>query len=76
MEDQLKEILANIFNIQKSDINEDSSPETIVAWDSLKHMQLIIMIEEALSITITPEEIAEMVDFKKIKEIILEKSKN
>jgi acyl carrier protein len=41
----------------------------VVLWDSLKHMELIAVIEDELNIELTAEDIMKMVDVKSIRDI-------
>ena len=67
MEDQLKKIMADLFDINLNDINEDTTMENIEAWDSLKHMELILAIEENFRIPqLNMDEIVEMISFDRI----------
>ena len=47
-------------------INEDSSPDTIAEWDSLKHMNLILALEEEFGVQFGDEEIVEMLSIELI----------
>ena len=54
-------------------IREDSSPDTIEAWDSLRHMNLVLALEEAFGIQFTEEEIVEMLNVQLIVDILKDK---
>lgn len=73
MNDQIKELMANIFEVEVSDIGEDASPETIESWDSLKHMNLIVALEEEFNVQFTDEEMLQMLNFQLISLILKEK---
>lgn len=60
-------VMANVFEIPMSMINEDSSSDTIDTWDSLKHLTLILALEEELGITIPDEEVGGLVNYKLIE---------
>ena len=64
MKNQLIKIMANVFGVPESDINDLSSPDNIVEWDSLKHMQLIIEIESAFKIEFPVEAILQSRNFE------------
>lgn len=66
MEERVKGIMAEILDLQVEKINEDTSPDTVKDWDSLKHMQLILSLEEEFNIEIPDEKIDEMLSLKKI----------
>ena len=64
MEEKIKRIMASVFEMDVSEINENSSPETIEKWVSLQHMNLIVALEEEFGITFREDEIVEMLDYK------------
>lgn len=73
MEQELKKIMADLFGIQEDGITDDLSIDNTENWDSLKHMELIVSIEEQFEITLTADEIVEMISFAEIKRILREK---
>ena len=54
-------------------INENSSPDNIDNWDSLKHMMLISALEEEFDIQFSDQEMLELLNYKLIKHILTEK---
>ena len=50
MEQKVKEIMSNIFGIPISRISDESSPETLNEWDSIKHLNLIVALEEEFAV--------------------------
>ena len=62
-----------VFETDLSMINESASPETIENWDSLKHMNLIAVLEEEFNITFSDDEIIEMLSYELIIKIMKEK---
>ena len=74
MEDKLKRIMADVLEVNADKISKESSMETIASWDSLKHMELMVAIEENFDITmLSMDEIVEMTTFPKIIEILQNK---
>lgn len=49
--------MANIFGIDGNLINNNSSPDNIDNWDSLKHMSLIVALEEEFETEFSDDEI-------------------
>jgi acyl carrier protein len=64
--EKIKEILATVFNVDKSTINDSTSPETLETWDSLQHMNMIAALEEEFGISFTDDQISDMLDFKSV----------
>jgi len=76
MEDRIKGVMAAIFEVTVEEITDESSPDNIESWDSLKHMNLIVGLEEEFGVLFTDEEILEMMNYDLIKVILKEKADN
>lgn len=70
MEQKLKKIMADLFEVKEDEITDESSINNIEKWDSLKHIELIISIEEQFGIVISGDDIVEMTMFTKIKHVL------
>ena len=70
MENRIKNIMSAVFEIPCTEISEESSMDTIVSWDSLKHMNLVIALEDEFQITIPDEEVGNLASFSLIKLIV------
>jgi len=73
VEERIKSVMSAVFEVSAYKIKDDSSPDTIESWDSLKHMNLIVSLEEEFQIELTDDEIIEMMNYSLIKNIIKEK---
>tara|TARA_B100001123_G_C15149761_1_gene963043 strand:+ start:79 stop:333 length:255 start_codon:yes stop_codon:yes gene_type:complete len=73
LEDKLKKIFSEVFEIKISEINDDSSADNVKKWDSLNHTNLILSLEDEFKISFTADEIIDMLNFKLIKIIVQEK---
>ena len=58
--EQLRAIASDIFAVPANQITADSSPETVEAWDSMQHLNLVLAVEEKFGVQLSPEEIEEM----------------
>jgi len=70
IEDRIKNVISAVFEIPIQEINDESSSETILSWDSLKHINLVVTLEEEFEIEFNDNEILEMNNFILIKKII------
>lgn len=70
---EIKDLLADVLDIDPDDIDQDTSPDTVEAWDSLAHIRLISAIEEKYSLSLPPEEQVEMLNFELIEDVVAEK---
>ena len=71
----LESILKDSFNIKESEMNDDAKLMSYGEWDSMSHMFFITKLEEAYSIELTGDEIADMQTVGDIKKIIISKGK-
>ena len=54
------EIVAAVMNADPARLDRADSPDTIAAWDSLRHVQLVLAIEEAFALQFAVEDIEGM----------------
>lgn len=73
MRNEVLKIISQIMNLPIDQLNDDSSPETIANWDSLKHMNLILALEEKFAVAFSDDEIVSMLSVKSIVEILSKK---
>lgn len=74
LENELRKIMADVFEVRSEEINDEASMKTIAEWDSLKHVALIIALEDNYDLPqFTVDEIIEMTTFKKITEMLKSK---
>ena len=71
IEDRIKNTMSAVFEIPIQEINDESSSDTVVSWDSLKHMNLVIALEEEFEMEFSESEIPAITNYKAIKEVIL-----
>ena len=73
MNDKIMNIMASVFDVKADSIYENSSPDTIANWDSMKHIDLILSLEEEFNLEFDEKEISEMMSFSNINKIINDK---
>lgn len=66
-------MMSAVFNIETQTINGDTSPDNVEEWDSLRHLNLAVAIEEAFGIELSEEDIMELMNFKLIELKVTEK---
>ena len=66
MKGRVYNILSNVLGIPIETIYDDSSPDNIESWDSLKHIDLIMSLEEEFDVTIDDEKLLEMMNARLI----------
>lgn len=69
-EDALKQVMATMLNVDAATINEDSSMDNMPNWDSLRHMNLVLALEEEFKVTIPDEDAGNITSYKLIKLVL------
>jgi acyl carrier protein len=67
IKERILQVMATVFEMEVAALNENTSSDTIEAWDSLKHLTLILALEEEFAISIPDEEVGELVNYKLIE---------
>jgi acyl carrier protein len=65
--------MAELFRISESDIGENTSLKNTPAWDSLRHMELVVGIETMYGIQLEVDEIVAMISYPAIVEVLRNK---
>jgi len=66
MSEKLYDIISKVFYVQISEINDESSPETIESWDSFNGLILVDELESSFNIKFS---VSEIIDVKNVKDI-------
>ncbi len=70
MEQKILEIVSQIMEVPLESVTLASSAETISSWDSLKHMNLVLALEETFGVLFSEEQIAELTQVGTILTIV------
>ena len=67
MNKKLYQIIGKILDVPASEINDESSPETIENWDSFNSLMLADELESEFNVSFTLEEIIDSANVTAIK---------
>jgi acyl carrier protein len=70
MSNNLLDIVANVMEVQVSQINDESGPETIENWDSFRGLILFEELESKFNVKFTLNELLNIKKIKDIKDIL------
>ena len=71
MSNKLYSIISKVLDVPESEINDQTSPETVKAWDSLNLYMLIDDIESEFNVKFTLEEILEIKNIGYFKKLLV-----
>lgn len=67
---KLKQLLADVFGEDPQSITDESSIDTIDQWTSLRHLNLVVALEERFNIQLNEEETLEIISVALIKAVL------
>jgi acyl carrier protein len=74
--DQIKEVFHEVFDVAMDMVTLSTTKENLSEWDSMKHMELIMFLENKFGIMLEVGDIVELVSVEKIIETISSKLKS
>ena len=69
----LQTLFADIFEVPVATIRPDSSPDTIETWDSIRHLNLVLALEQQFNVQFEPEEIVQLLSVELTADLLNEK---
>jgi len=71
-EERLREVVAAMLELDVADVDDDTSTDTVLTWDSVRHMNLVIALEQAFDITIPDDDVATMTSYPIVRAVVEE----
>lgn len=71
-DERLRDVFASVLGVDGAALGDEDSPDTIAAWDSIAHIQLLMAIEAEFGVEFDPGEIAELVSVSMIRQRLQE----
>lgn len=68
--EQIRQIMATTFRMDESELPDDTSQDTCARWTSLRHMTLLMSLEEHFGITFLMNEMTSMTSLPKIVAVV------
>ncbi len=70
----VRDIMVSVLGLTADQVDEYASSETIESWDSLKHMSLVVSLEEEFDIEFDEEEILTLTSLPEIMATLSKKA--
>jgi len=71
-ENTLKQVMVTVLSVDSTSIDENASMDTIESWDSLRHMNLVLALEEEFRVSIPDEDAGNITSYQLIKLVLEE----
>ena len=69
-ESKVKDIFCEVLGLPAPEITDTLAYNSCVQWDSLKHLQMVAMLEETFDVEFEMDDIIAMENYGKVKEIL------
>ena len=73
IEDRIRSVMSAVLAVPAEEFDNDTSTESIESWDSMKHMNMIVGLEEEFDIEFSDDDIVDMNSFSLIVEAVSDK---
>lgn len=70
IEDRIRSVMSAVLAVPAEEINDGTSPDSIESWDSMKHMNMVVGLEEEFDIEFSDDDIVDMNNFALIVEAV------
>jgi acyl carrier protein len=70
VQDRVIKVISDVMNVPVSKLDENSSPMSVDKWESMKHINLVLALEEEFNIQFDDQQISALQDVKSIVSVI------
>ena len=67
---RIMEVLSEVFGLPLDVVKRGITPDTVIGWDSERHVELVVALEEHFGCMFEVEEIPELISLEQIEEIV------
>jgi acyl carrier protein len=71
--DQLSGLIAEVLGVSGAELAEDSGPGVHDAWTSLKHVEVVVVLEEHFGVALSSREIRGITSIAGLRELLAAK---
>ena len=68
--EEVRQTVAEVFAVDASSVNPATSSETLPAWDSMGHLNLILAAEQRFGVMFDPEDVPKLTSVQALADAI------
>ena len=72
--DRFFQVLSSILNVDREALSPQSSRDSLEEWDSIKHMYVVLALEEEFSVEFSDDEISNLVSVSDLMHAMTKKT--
>ena len=73
---RIHNVVADVLGVAPVSLTGESSPDTLPQWDSVSHLNLVVALESEFGVTLTDDDVMEMLSVSLIEAILTERGAN
>ncbi len=70
LDSELRRLICEVFSAEEDQLDDKTNIRGLEGWESLKHMEFIVRLQDIFKIELTSEEIARLQDLPSIRSIL------
>ncbi|MBI3688922.1 MAG: acyl carrier protein [Actinobacteria bacterium] len=63
-------VVAEVFEVDPTEVVDGAGPDTLAAWTSLRHLQLMVTLEEAYGLSFSYREIRDLRSIGQVRDVM------
>jgi acyl carrier protein len=67
------EVLAQVLAVEEGTVDDSFGPRSCKSWDSLRHVQIVLALEDRFGCTFEPGDLPRLISVATIAEVLAEK---
>ena len=69
----IEDVFSQVLQVPARDMSDETSPKTVGSWDSLRHVELIMSIEQAFNVAFSMPEISTINSLGVVRNLLRQK---
>lgn len=70
MRDAIIAVLSEVFSLPPETFGDATTPADVKGWDSVRHVDLVVALEERFNCMFEPEEVPDLTSLQRIEECL------
>jgi acyl carrier protein len=66
----LRDVMAQVFDVEAAELDDHSGPHDIAAWTSIKHLELVVTLEEVYGVSLSQQDIKALRSVVAVREVL------
>jgi len=68
--DEFADIVAGVLEVDPARVTDSAGPATLASWTSLRHLQLVVTLEEAYGLSLSYLEIRDLKSIGSVRDVL------